>query len=83
VIEDIQQNVSASELSGWTHWSEVRRQQFVDDVARRNTIQSAQRIYEGSSTLRNLADTGRILIVAALYNLENGSIEILHRLGIV
>jgi carbonic anhydrase/SulP family sulfate permease len=83
VIEDIQQNVSASELSGWTHWSEVRRQQFVDDVARRNTIQSAQRIYEGSSTLRNLADTGRILIAAALYNLENGSIEILHRQGIV
>lgn len=83
VIEDIQQNLSADELIGWTHWSELRRQQFVDDVARRNTIQSAQRIYEDSSTLRDLADTGRILIVAALYNLENGSIEILHRQGSV
>jgi carbonic anhydrase len=50
-------------------------------VARRNAIQSAIRIYHDSSSLKNLADTGKIAILASVYNLETGALEILQKIG--
>ena len=47
----------------------------MDEVARRNALNSVQWIYRESETLRRMADEGRIAIVGALYHIENGKID--------
>lgn len=81
IIDAIQESILPAEISGWDGKSESDRQAIVDLVARRNAIQSASRIYHDSSSLKNLADTGKIAIVASVYNLETGAIEVLTRIG--
>jgi carbonic anhydrase len=81
IIDAIQDSIDKEEIRRWDEKSEKDRQAIIDSVARRNAIQSANRIYSDSSTLRSLADSGKIAIVASIYNLENGGLEILSKLG--
>ncbi len=81
IIDAIQDSIDKEEIRRWDEKSEKDRQAIIDSVTRRNAIQSANRIYSDSSTLRSLADSGKIAIVASIYNLENGGLEILSKLG--
>jgi carbonic anhydrase/SulP family sulfate permease len=80
IIDAIQESILPAEISGWDRKSQDERQAIVDLVARRNAIQSAIRIYHDSASLKNLADTGKIAIVASVYNLETGALEILQKI---
>ena len=82
IIEAIHESVRNDDIYLWDRKSEPERQQIIDTVARRNAIESVRRIYSDSPSLRHLADTGKIAIVAALYNLESGELEILSRVGL-
>ena len=55
----------------------------VDDVARRNVLNSVQWVYRESHTLQQMANEHRIAIVGALYHLDTGAIEFFvdHALG--
>lgn len=81
VIEAIHENVRSDDIYLWDRKSEVERQQIIDTVAKRNAVESVHRIYTDSPSLKHLADTGKIAIVAAMYNLENGELKILSRVG--
>lgn len=77
IIEAIQQNVEYGELSHWDEKSPDERQAIIEEVARKNALQSARQIYHDSTTLRNLYDSKKIAIVASIYNVETGRLEIL------
>ena len=79
IIDAIQQNLSKDELLGWEKKSDEEREVVIETIARRNTIQSAQQIYSESATLKKLADCKKIAIVASLYNVDTGRLEILDR----
>jgi carbonic anhydrase/SulP family sulfate permease len=79
IIDAIQQNLSKDELLGWEKKSDEEREVIIETIARRNTIQSAQQIYSESATLKKLADCKKIAIVASLYNVDTGRLEILDR----
>ncbi|MFN9984160.1 MAG: hypothetical protein ACK52S_01290, partial [Pirellula sp.] len=51
------------------------QQSIVDEVARRNALNSVSWIYRESETLRRMADEGKIAIVGALYHIEDGAID--------
>ncbi len=48
---------------------------FVDNAARESAIRSARRLRTASSLLSGLADAGKLKIIAARYDLEDGSVE--------
>ena len=50
---------------------------FVDEVARRNVLQTARKIVEQSVAIRNLVEQGRIAIVGAIYDVVSGKIDFL------
>ena len=81
IIEAIHESVRNDDTYLWDRKSEAERQQIIDTVARRNAVESVRRIYTDSPSLKHLADTGKIAIVAAMYNLETGELEILSRVG--
>jgi carbonic anhydrase len=82
IIEAIHESVRKDDIDLWNHKSEPERQQIIDTVARRNAVESVRRIYSDSPSLRHLADTGKIAIIAAMYNLVSGELEILSRAGL-
>lgn len=81
VIGDIQKSIPAQDLIHWEKLPNKAKQKIIDDVARRNAKQSARTIYQESQSLANLADQGKIAIVAAMYDLESGTIELLESIG--
>jgi carbonic anhydrase len=79
IIQEIQKSIDSQILEGWDQHAPLVQQSIVDEVARRNTLNSVQWIYRESATLRRMADEGKIAIVGALYHIENGLIDFLTR----
>jgi carbonic anhydrase len=79
IIKEIQKSIDSQILEGWGQHAPLVQQSIVDEVARRNTLNSVQWIYCESATLRRMADEGKIPIVGALYHIENGVIDFLTR----
>ncbi|MCU0707091.1 MAG: SulP family inorganic anion transporter [Pirellula sp.] len=75
IINEIQKSIPEEMLPGWDDRPQLVRESIIDEVARRNTLNSVRRIYEESETLRRMADEGKIAIVGALYHLETGVID--------
>jgi carbonic anhydrase/SulP family sulfate permease len=75
IIQEIQKSTDSKLLEGWDQHAPLVQQSIVDEVARRNALNSVQWIYRESATLRRMADEGRIAIVGALYHIESGIID--------
>lgn len=75
IIEEIQKSIPKDCLKDWQERTSVQQQTLIDDVARRNVLNSVQWVYRESHTLQQLANEHRIAIVGALYHLDTGAIE--------
>ena len=75
IIREIQKSTDPEILRDWDRLSPERQQAIVDEVAKRNALNSARWIYRESDSLRRMADEGKIAIVGALYHIEQGQIE--------
>ena len=75
IIKEIQKSADSQILERWDERTPLVQQSIVDEVARRNALNSVQWIYRESATLRRMADQGKIAIVGALYHIENGIID--------
>jgi carbonic anhydrase/SulP family sulfate permease len=72
IIKEIQKSTDSQLLQSWEERAPMVQQSIVDEVARRNALNSVQWIYRESATLRRMADEGKIAIVGALYHIETG-----------
>jgi carbonic anhydrase/SulP family sulfate permease len=75
IIKEIQKSVDTRILAGWDEQLPDEKQRIIDEVAKRNVLNSVKWIYRESQTLRRLADGGKIAIVGALYHIESGVID--------
>jgi carbonic anhydrase len=75
IIKEIQKSVDTRVLSRWDDQPPEIKQEIIDQVAKRNVLNSVQWIYRESQTLRRMADSGKIAIVGALYHIESGAID--------
>jgi carbonic anhydrase/SulP family sulfate permease len=75
IIREIQKSTDPEILRDWDRLSPERQQAIVDEVAKRNALNSVRWIYHESLPLRRMADEGKIAIVGALYHIEQGQIE--------
>jgi carbonic anhydrase/SulP family sulfate permease len=57
--------------------SPEEREQFVDEVARRNVYRSVHEISARSQVIRDLVQTGKVMVVGALYDVKSGKMEFL------
>jgi carbonic anhydrase/SulP family sulfate permease len=77
ILEEIHPSIDLSQLNSIEPTNEAARNQFTENVARRNVIQSVQNIVEISQTIRNLVDEGRLAVVGAVYDVSSGKVEFL------
>ncbi len=77
IVQDIQASIDPTQCRTLPEMPESRRDEFVDEVARRNVLYSVEQLLNQSQTLRRLADEGRIAVVGAMYDVVSGQIEFL------
>ncbi len=77
ILEDIHPSIDLPKLKLIAESADMERNQFIEDVARRNVIQSVNNIVATSQTIRNLADDGRLAVVGAIYDVTSGRVEFL------
>ncbi|HAC92038.1 MAG TPA: hypothetical protein DCF63_15650 [Planctomycetaceae bacterium] len=53
------------------------RNEFIEDVARRNVIHSVHSIAQASQTIRKLVDEGRVAVVGGVYDVTSGKVDFL------
>lgn len=75
IIQEIRKSIGQDLIKNWSDQSPEMQRSVLDEVARRNALNSVQRIYTQSRTLAQMADERKIAIVGALYHLDDGKID--------
>lgn len=77
VLQDIDEAIEDGSLNGFESLTRKQKEDFVDDVARRNVQRTVACLRKDSSTLDRLSAEGRIAIVGALYDVKTGDMTFL------
>lgn len=77
ILEEIHPSIDLPQLHSIEKTNETARNQFAEDVARRNVVHSVRNIVETSSTIRKLVEGGRLAVVGAIYDVSTGRVEFL------
>jgi carbonic anhydrase/SulP family sulfate permease len=77
LVRDIQESVDADISQKFMELPQAEKDTCVDDVARRNVLNSVRKILEGSDTIRRLVDDGKIAVMGAMYDVNTGAVEFL------
>jgi len=77
LVRDIQESVDADVSQKFMELPQAEMDTCVDDVARRNVLNSVRKILEGSDTIRRLVDDGKIAVMGAMYDVNTGAVEFL------
>ncbi|WP_231690904.1 SulP family inorganic anion transporter [Aureliella helgolandensis] len=77
IVDEINHSVSVDECEHATQLSESECESFVDEVARRNIQRIVEQITQRSAAMQTAVDSGKVLIVGALYDVKTGKIDFL------
>lgn len=77
VVSEIQHSVEPSVCRVADQLAPERKEEFINEVARRNVARAVEQIRLQSETLDRLVREGKIAIVGAMYDVTTGTIEFL------
>lgn len=77
ILEEIHPSINLPLLQSIEKTNDTARDQFTEDVARRNVVHAVRTIVEVSQTIRKLVDDGRLAVVGAVYDVSSGKVEFL------
>lgn len=77
IVRDIQKSVDPTSCQDLVRLTPEEKTAFVDGVARRNALNTARRILLESQTIENLVREGRVKVVAAIYDVSSGKIDLI------
>jgi len=73
----IQGSIDFSQLKDYSSWADDQKKAFVDEVARKNVVNTMNYIREKSRILDRLVRENKIMIVGAVYDVNTGKVEFL------
>ena len=73
----IQGSIDPSQCKDFASWGEEKKKAFVDEVARKNVVNTMNYIREKSRILDRLVRENKIMIVGAVYDVSSGKVEFL------
>ena len=73
----IQGSIDPSQCKDFASWGEDKKKAFVDEVARKNVVNTMNYIREKSRILDRLVRENKIMIVGAVYDVSTGKVEFL------
>jgi carbonic anhydrase len=77
ILEEIHPSIDMPRLKSIDKADASARNEFAEDVARRNVVHSVRNIIEISQTIRKLVDEGSLAVVGAVYDVASGRVEFL------
>ena len=73
----IQGSIDSSQLKDFSNWADDKKRGFVDEVARKNVVNTMNYIREKSGILDRLVRENKIMVVGAVYDVNTGKVEFL------
>ena len=73
----IQGSIDPSQLKDFSNWADDKKKAFVDDVARKNVLNTMNYIREKSRILDRLVREDKVMMVGAVYDVNTGKVEFL------
>lgn len=77
IVDELVPCVDEDSCANLNAMSEEEREQFIDEVARRNVYRSVYEITARSQVIRELVESGKVMVVGALYDVKSGQMEFL------
>jgi len=77
IVDEIEQCIDQRECERLSAMTEEKREEFIDDAARRNVMHTVREIREQSAAVREAVDAGQVMIVGAMYDIKTGGIDFL------
>jgi len=73
----IQGSIDPSQMKDFSNWADDKKKAFVDEVARKNVVNTINYIREKSGILDRLAREHKIMMVGAIYDVNTGRVSFL------
>jgi carbonic anhydrase/SulP family sulfate permease len=73
----IQGSIDPSQLKDFSNWADDKKKAFVDEVARKNVLNTMNYIREKSRILDRLVREDKVMMVGAVYDVSTGKVEFL------
>jgi carbonic anhydrase/SulP family sulfate permease len=73
----IQGSIDPSQLKDFANWADDKKKAFVDEVARKNVINTMNYIREKSRILDRLIRDNKVMMVGAVYDIHTGRVQFL------
>jgi len=73
----IQGSIDPSQVKDFVNWTDDKKRAFVDEVARKNVLNTMNYIQEKSQILGRLIREKKILMVGGVYNVQTSKVEFL------
>jgi MFS superfamily sulfate permease-like transporter len=74
----IQGSINPSQLKDFSNWADDKKKAFVDEVARKNVLNTMNYIREKSRILDRLVREDKVMMVGAIYDVNTGKVEFLN-----
>jgi carbonic anhydrase/SulP family sulfate permease len=74
----IQGSIDPSQLKDFSNWADDKKKAFVDDVARKNVLNTMNYIREKSRILDRLVREDKVMMVGAIYDVKTGKVDFLN-----
>ncbi len=75
VVTEVQKSIVPDRIAGWTSKSPQEQQVCLDELYRAHLLRTIDRIMNRSRVLRGLVETGRLKVVAGMYDVRSGGVE--------
>jgi carbonic anhydrase/SulP family sulfate permease len=73
----IQGSIDPSQLKDFSNWADDKKKSFIDEVARKNVLNTMNYIREKSRILDRLVREDKVMMVGAVYDVNTGKVEFL------
>lgn len=78
IVDEIATCVESGELQSYRHLDPPQREEYVNEIAKRNVMRTVAEIIDRSSAIGNEVAAGRVLVVGAVYDVKTGVIDFLN-----
>ena len=77
IVSEVSESFSMTECQQFKEQSNEEREEFIDDIAKRNVMHTVNQILERSEPIRKLQEEGKVLVMGAMYDVKSGQVEFL------
>ncbi|MBS4168722.1 bifunctional SulP family inorganic anion transporter/carbonic anhydrase [Parachlamydia sp. AcF125] len=75
LIMEIQKSIDVNDCKGFAHWSPEQKENYFNEIAYKNVLQTMQEIRKNSSTLDALIRQRKIALVGAMYDISTAEVS--------